>query len=84
MRRILTIIFTSITIGVFFSGCIFCEPKIVDKYIYVPEKVYVPVQCEVPDPGCQITEDMSRVDVVDEMYRCIKQYEENVKVCKDQ
>jgi starvation-inducible outer membrane lipoprotein len=74
-----------ISFGVLLSGCWPCpKPIIKEKYVYKPKKVLVPVKCIVPDSNCSINKDMTRVDVVDEMYRCIKQQEENAKVCQDQ
>ncbi len=70
---------------IFLTGCWpFCDPEVQIKYVYKPKKVLVPVPCEVPKTSCLITEEMTRVEVVDEMYRCIKQHKENEKVCQKQ
>lgn len=76
----ITTILASITTGLLVSGCWLCpEPE--KEYVYQPQKVYIPVECVVPEPECSF-KGMSRVEVVDELYRCIKQYKENVKVCQ--
>ena len=64
-------------VAVILSGC--------TKEVYVdrPVKVYVPVECKVQDPDCPHLKDLNTSEVIIELGRCLDQYDENIKVCKE-
>jgi hypothetical protein len=56
----------------------------VEKTVYVdrPVRVNVPVPCRIADPDCPHLADLNDSAAVDELGRCVLQYEKNVKDCQ--
>ena len=70
-------IFLTLFVSIILSGC--CKPKIIKETVYKDK--LVTVACNVPDVNCTWTGNNSMLSA--NMYTCILNLKEAIKVCQE-
>ncbi len=77
----LKILSSVVAAGMLLTGCASkCEPVYVDRVIVKTVEVKVPYTCKVPEVQCDLNK--TGVPLIKNMYKCILDYKEAVKVCQ--